>query len=193
MPGPDGVFGRRDVHLVSEGSNPLGLDPDDPAGKDDITAGSNDLHVPKDRPVIIELSSKDVIHNFALPHMRIAQDAIPGQLIPMWFKPIKTGSYEVICGQLCGLGHWSMKGMVTVDEPAEYQAWLKERAELSKSAAAPPPPTDRPPGEPPVGPTPGTIAPPGAPKTANPSGAPDGKPIEPPAAPSPSPNAHEHH
>jgi cytochrome c oxidase subunit II len=190
MPGPDGVFGRRDIHFVSEGSNPLGLDPSDPAGKDDITAGSNDLHVPKDRPIIIELSSKDVIHNFALPHMRIAQDAIPGQLIPMWFKPIKTGSYEVICGQLCGLGHWSMKGMVVVDEPAEYQAWLKERAELSASAAAPPPPTERPPGEPPVGPTPGTIAPPGAPKVANPSGAPDGQA---PAAPSPSPSAHQHH
>jgi cytochrome c oxidase subunit 2 len=193
MPGPDGVFGRRDIHLVTD-SNPLGLDPADPAGKDDITAGSNDLHIPKDRPVIIELSSKDVIHNFALPHMRIAQDAIPGQIIPMWFTPIKTGSYEVICGQLCGLGHWGMRGLVTVDEPTEYQAWLKERAELSKTeSAAAPPPTERPPGEPPVGPTPGTIAPPGAPKTANPSGAPDGKAGEPPAAPSPSPSAHEHH
>ena len=152
MPGPDGVFGRRDVHLVSD-ANALGLDLNDPAAKDDITAGSNDLHVPKDRPVIIELSSKDVIHNFALPHMRIAQDAIPGQIIPMWFKPIKTGSYEVICGQLCGLGHWGMRGTVTVDEPAEYQAWLKERAELSKTEAAPAP-TDRPPGEPPAAPSP---------------------------------------
>ena len=67
--------------------------------------------------------------------MRIAQDAIPGALIPMWFKPIKTGTYEVICGQLCGLGHYSMKGSLVVDTPADYQAWLKERAEL----AAPPP------------------------------------------------------
>ena len=88
----------------------------------------------------------------------------------MWFKPIKTGSYEVVCGQLCGLGHYSMKGMLVVDDPAEYQAWLKERAELSGTQTAPAP-TDRPPGEPPVGPTPGTVAPPGAPKTANPSGA----------------------
>ena len=111
-----------------------------------------------DRPVIIELSSKDVIHNFALPHMRMAQDAIPGQVIPMWFKPIKTGNYEVICGQLCGLGHYSMKGMLVVDNPAEYQAWLKERAELSGSQTAPAP-AERPPGEPPVeaskAPTPG--------------------------------------
>ena len=68
-------------------------------------------------PVIIEVSSKDVIHNFALPHMRIAQDAIPGSLIPMWFKPIKTGTYEIVCGQLCGLGHYSMKGTIVVDTP----------------------------------------------------------------------------
>ena len=187
MPGPDGVFGRRDVALVSN-SNPLGLDDSDPAAQDDITAGG-ELHVLKDRPVIIELSSKDVIHNFALPHMRSAQDAIPGQIIPMWFKPIKTGTFEVVCGQLCGLGHYSMKGSVVVDEPAEYQAWLKERAELSKVAPAPAA-ADRPPGEPPVGPTPGTIAPPGAPKTANPSGEPDAKPGEPPKAPSPAATPH---
>src|SRR5205823_4508011 len=177
MPGPDGVFGRRDVSLVTN-SNPMGIDYSDPASKDDITAGG-ELHVPKDRPVIIELSSKDVIHNFALPHMRIAQDAIPGQIIPMWFKPIKTGTFEIVCGQLCGLGHYSMKGSVVVDEPTEYQTWLKERAELSKNQAVPPP-TERPPGEPPVGPTPGTVAPPGAPKTANPSEEPDAKPGEPP-------------
>lgn len=156
LPGPDGQFGRRDIALVSN-SNPLGLDSKDPAAKDDIVT-LGELHVPVDRPVIIELSSKDVIHNFALPHMRTAQDAIPGQVIPMWFKPIKTGNYEVICGQLCGLGHYSMKGMLVVDNPAEYQAWLKERAELSGSQAAPAP-TERPPGEPPVeapkAPTPG--------------------------------------
>jgi len=182
LPGPDGQFGRRDINLVTT-SNPLGLDSADAAAKDDIFV-LGELHVPKDRPVIIELSSKDVIHNFALPHMRMAQDAIPGQLIPMWFKPIKTGSFEVVCGQLCGLGHYSMKGMLVVDEPAEYQAWLKERVELSGTQAAPPP-TERPPGEPPVGPTPGTVAPPGAPKTANPSGQPDGLASPPPPAPSP--------
>lgn len=135
LPGPDGQFGRRKIELLSN-TNPLGLDSSDPAAKDDIvTVG--ELHVPKDHPVIIELSSKDVIHNFCLPHMRMAQDAIPGQLIPMWFKPIKAGSYEVVCGQLCGLGHYSMKGMLVVDEPAEYQAWLKERVELSGSQTTP--------------------------------------------------------
>jgi cytochrome c oxidase subunit 2 len=185
MPGPDGQFGRRDISLVST-SNAIGLDVNDPAAKDDLVFGG-ELHVPVDRNVIIELSSKDVIHNFALPQMRMAQDAIPGQIIPLWFKPIKTGTYEVVCGQLCGLGHYSMKGSVVVDNPAEYQAWLKERAELGGTQAAPPP-AERPPGEAPVGPTPGTIAPPGAPKTANPSGEPDGKPGEPPKAPAPTPS-----
>ena len=114
-------------------SNPLGLDPNDPAGKDDIVT-TGELHVPVNRPVIIELSSKDVIHNFCLPSMRIAADAIPGSLIPMWFKPIKTGTYEVVCGQLCGLGHYGMKGTLVVDTPQDYQAWLKERAELAGGA-----------------------------------------------------------
>jgi cytochrome c oxidase subunit 2 len=167
LPGPDGQFGRRQLDLVSN-SNPLGLDSNDPASKDDLVV-LGELHVPVNRPVIMELSSKDVIHNFSMPHMRMAQDAIPGQVIPMWFKPIKTGTYEVICGQLCGLGHYSMKGSLVVDSPADYQTWLKETAALA-GTQSPPPPAARPPGEPPVGPTPGTIAPPDAPKTANPSG-----------------------
>lgn len=170
LPGPDGQFGRRDVYLVSN-TNPVGLDPNDPYSKDDIQV-LGELHVPVDRPVIIELSSKDVIHNFALPHMRIAQDAIPGSIIPMWFKPVKTGTYEVVCGQLCGLGHYAMKGSLVVDTPADYQAWLKERVELGGTPAAPAA-TDRPPGEPPPGPTPGTVPPPGAPPAgASPSAAP---------------------
>src|SRR6266436_684783 len=180
LPGPGGQFGRRGVGFVSN-SNPMGLDPNEPAGKDDIVT-LGELHVPVDRPVIVELSSKDVIHNFCLPHMRIAADAIPGSLIPMWFKPIKAGNYEVVCGQLCGLGHYGMKGMVVVDEPADYQTWLKERAELAGTQNAPPS-TQRPAGEPPVGPTPGTVPPPGAPKTENPA-----KPEQKPAQPAPTPS-----
>src|SRR3954470_8435288 len=98
----------------------------------------------------------------------------------MWFKPIKTGTYEVICGQLCGLGHYSMKGSVVVDSPEDFQAWLKERADFTpqKQQQSPPAPTERPPGEPGPGggPTPGTVAPPGAPKTANPSASPVAQP-----------------
>ena len=163
LPGPDGLFGRRDVNFVTN-SNPLGIDPNDPAGKDDIIT-TGELHVPIDRPVIAELSSKDVIHDFFLPDMRIAGDAIPGSLIPIWFTPVKTGTYEVVCAQLCGLGHYGMKGTLVVDTPQDYQAWLKERAELAASAqAAPSSPS------------------PGAPQ-------PQGKPAERAASPSPSPGA----
>ena len=136
LPGPDGQFGRRDVGFVSN-SNPLGLDPNDPAGKDDIVT-TGELHVPVNRPVIAELSSKDVIHDFFLPSMRIAGDAIPGSLIPIWFTPIKTGTDEIICGQLCGLGHYGMKGTLVVDTPQDFQAWLKERTELAGGAQWPP-------------------------------------------------------
>ncbi len=152
LPGPDGVFGRRSVDLISN-SNPIGLDPTDPNGKDDLVV-LGELHVPVDRNVIVDVSSKDVIHNFDLPSMRIAQDAIPGQVVPMWFKPIKTGTYEIVCGQLCGLGHYAMKGTLVVDTPADYQAWLKERAELAGTLPAPAK----------------TGAPPAAQKTANPGG-----------------------
>src|SRR5213080_4626988 len=162
LPGPDGQFGRRDVSFVSN-SNPVGLDPSDPAGKDDIVT-LGELHVPVNRPVIIELSSKDVIHDFFLADMRIAADAIPGSLIPMWFTPIKTGTYEVICGQLCGLGHSGMKGTLVVDTPADYQAWLKERAELAGSQGAPPA---------------------GAPKAENPPAKQENKPAQPGASPGP--------
>jgi cytochrome c oxidase subunit 2 len=79
--------------------------------------------------------------------MRAAQDAIPGQIIPFWFRPIKTGTYEIVCGQLCGLGHYAMKGSLVVDSPEDYQAWLKEQAELAGTPSAPPPLT-RPEGEP---------------------------------------------
>ena len=189
LPGPDGQFGRRDISFESN-SNPLGLDPNDPAGKDDIvTAG--ELHVPVNRPVIAELSSKDVIHDFFLPSMRIGGDAIPGSLIPVWFTPIKTGTYEVICAQLCGLGHYGMKGTLVVDTPQDYEAWLKERAELS-GTQTPPPPAQRPPGEPPVGPTPGTIPPPGAGKpqatTAQPQASPGAQQQSNPPAPGASPS-----
>ena len=148
--------------------------PDNPEGRDDIVV-LGELHVPVNRPVIIEITSKDVIHNFALPHMRAAQDAIPGQIIPMWFTPIKVGTYEVICGQLCGLGHYSMKGTVVVDTPEAYQAWLKERAELGGSQAAPDP-LQRPEGEPPAGELQGSVPPPGAPQATNPGSSPQPAP-----------------
>lgn len=167
LPGPDGVFGRRDIYLESN-SNPLGIDSNDPNSRDDLVV-LGELHVPINRDVIVDVSSKDVIHNFDIPAMRMAQDAIPGQVIPLWFKPIKTGTFEIVCGQLCGLGHYAMKGTVVVDTPADYQAWLKERAQLAGTPTAPPA-LQRPPGEAGPGSTPGSVPPPGAPKNQKPGG-----------------------
>ncbi len=122
-PGADGVYGKRHNELISA-SNPLGIDKTDVSAKDDIvTTGS--MRVPVNRPVIVEVSSKDVIHNFAMPSMRIAHDAIPGSLIPIWFTPIVQGDYEVICGQLCGSGHYSMKALVTVEPQADFDSWIQ--------------------------------------------------------------------
>lgn len=189
MPGPDGQFGKRDVSLVST-TNPLGLDPNNPEGKDDLVF-TGELHVPVNRTIIVETSSKDVIHNFALPNFRAAQDAIPGSIIPMWFTPIKTGTYEIVCGQLCGLGHYGMKGSLVVDTPADYQVWLKERADLAGSATAPPP-TDRPADEPKetAHDVQGSVPPPGAPKTADPNakGPADNANVDTKSSPAPSPN-----
>jgi cytochrome c oxidase subunit II len=125
-PGPDGVFGRTDIKLV-DSTNPVGLDRSDPAGKDDVVT-INQLHLPVNRPVIIHLTSRDVIHSFFLPVMRVKQDAIPGMNIPVWFEPIETGKWEIACAQLCGLSHYRMRGFLTVETPAEYAAWLASEA-----------------------------------------------------------------
>ncbi len=131
-PGPDGIFGRRNVEMIDLVSNPLGLDRSDPAAADDIST-LNELHLPVDKPVILHLSSKDVIHSFGIPEMRVKQDAIPGLVIPIWWKPTKTGDYEIACAQLCGLSHYRMRGFVTIHEQAEYAAWLEEAAEMQEA------------------------------------------------------------
>jgi cytochrome c oxidase subunit 2 len=127
-PGPDGLFGRTDVALVSS-DNPLGLDRRDPAARDDVTT-INQLHVPLNRPVIVFLSSKDVIHSFTLPQMRVKQDATPGLEQPVWFTPTRAGSWEIVCSQLCGLAHYRMRGFYTAETDAQFQQWLTAEAVL---------------------------------------------------------------
>ncbi len=124
-PGPDGIFGRTDVKFVS-GSNPLGLDPDDPHAKDDIQS-LNQLHLEVNRPVVVHITSKDVIHSFKLPVMRAEQDAIPGMEIPIHFTPVMTNDgrvWQIACAQLCGLGHYRMRGELTVQTKAEFDKWM---------------------------------------------------------------------
>ena len=127
--GADGEFGRRDIHLVTP-SNQLGLDRKDPAAADDLVT-TGEMHLPVNKPCIVDVMSKDVIHDFCIPNMRVAQDAIPGAVIPLWFIPVKTGTYEIVCAQLCGNNHSGMKGTLVVDSEADYQKWFKETAKLS--------------------------------------------------------------
>src|SRR4051812_24002694 len=139
-PGPDGKFGRTDIKLVSA-DNPLGLDRRDPNAKDDI-ATINQLNLPTDRPVLVHLSSKDVIHSFGLYEMRVKQDAIPGMTIPVWFIPNRIGEYEIACSQLCGLGHFRMRGFVTIQSAADYKKWYDaQEQELRPAATATTAPT----------------------------------------------------
>jgi cytochrome c oxidase subunit II len=135
-PGPDGRFGRTDIKLVSA-DNPLGLDRTDAAAKDDVTT-INQLNLPVDRPVLVHLSTKDVIHSFGLFEMRVKQDAIPGMQIPVWFIPNRVGQYEIACSQLCGLGHFRMRGFVTIQSAADYQKWFDEQEKELRPAAATP-------------------------------------------------------
>jgi cytochrome c oxidase subunit 2 len=124
-PGPDGKFGRTDIKLVSA-DNPLGLDRTDPNAKDDVTT-INQLNLPIDRPVLVQLSTKDVIHSFGLYEMRVKQDAVPGMQIPVWFIPNRAGEYEITCSQLCGLGHFRMRGFVTVQSQADFTKWFDDQ------------------------------------------------------------------
>lgn len=122
--GPDGVMGKRDPKLMNS-SNNLGLDHSDPASKDDIVS-LNQLYVPDNKPTIVYMTSKDVIHNFFVPEFRVKQDVVPGMRIPLWFQPTKQGTFELVCSQLCGLGHYRMKGLVTVLSAEQFDAKLKE-------------------------------------------------------------------
>jgi cytochrome c oxidase subunit II len=124
-PGPDHRFGRTDIKLISA-DNPLGLDRSDAAAKDDITT-INQLNLPINRPVLVHLSSKDVIHSFGLIEMRVKQDAVPGMQMPVWFIPSRAGEYEISCSQLCGLGHFRMRGFVTVQSQADYDKWFSDQ------------------------------------------------------------------
>ncbi len=124
-PGADGKFSKTDAALVSQ-SNPLGLVGGDPDGADDIVT-LNQLHFPVGKKVLLNLSSKDVIHSFWLPTMRVKQDAIPGMTVPLWFEAKDTGQFEIACAQLCGLGHYRMKGYFSIDTPDEFAKWLDEQ------------------------------------------------------------------
>lgn len=130
-PGPDRTFGRTRQELISA-SNPLGIDRDDPASADDVGI-QNVLMLPVNRTAGIQLTSRDVIHSFTLNEMRVKQDVTPGMTARVWFTPIATGDWEIACSQLCGLGHYRMRGEYHVVDEAAWNRWLSgQRADASR-------------------------------------------------------------
>lgn len=126
-PGPDGVFGRVDAQKYSKAyeGNGLGIDPNDPAGRDDMVSSS--LVLPVGREVELDLHGQDVIHSLFIPAMRFKQDAVPGMTIRTRLRPTKVGNYEIACAELCGMGHYRMRGLLRVVTQEQFAAWLKEQ------------------------------------------------------------------
>lgn len=123
-PGRDGKFGRTHPRLISL-ENPLGMDKGDPAARDDLVL-LNEVYLPVNRPARVRLRSKDTLHSFFLPHQRVKQDAVPGMTIDIWFVPTVVGTYEIACAELCGFGHFQMRGLLRVVSPEEFEKWRKE-------------------------------------------------------------------
>jgi len=142
-PGPDGIFGSSKPELVDEVNNPIGLDRSSPGADDDFYT-INQMHIPVNKKIRIDLTTKDVIHSFKLPELRVGQDAVPGMSIPVHFianttseeflkkmvgTPREGKGLEIACAQLCGLGHYRMRGYLTIDTEDDYNLWLELQAQ----------------------------------------------------------------
>ena len=123
FPGEDGVLGQVDIGKMSV-NNPFGMKPDDPAGLDDVLIANGELHLAVDTPYKFVLRSKDVLHNFTVPQFRVKMDLIPGMTPYVWLKPTRTGRFDILCEELCGIGHFAMRGAVVVDEQAAFDDWM---------------------------------------------------------------------
>ncbi|MGF1872661.1 cytochrome c oxidase subunit II [Photobacterium indicum] len=123
FPGEDEQLGKSSIQWVSS-KNPLGIDPNDPASQDDKVILSPELHLPLFSPYKVLLRSKDVLHDFNVPQFRAKMDLVPGTVSYIWFTPTKRGSYEILCAELCGVGHFNMRGRVIVEDDAQFGSWL---------------------------------------------------------------------
>ena len=140
LPGASGKLGGSDARFVSA-LNPLGLDPADPAGQDNIVILGNEVHLPLGRPIKVLLRSHDVLHDFFVPPFRARMNIVPGQVSTFWFTPTQPGRYESLCAQLCGVGHPNMRGFVVVEDEATFRAWLKQQPTFATTLAAAAPST----------------------------------------------------
>jgi cytochrome c oxidase subunit 2 len=139
LPGKDGRLGTTDVRNISS-DNPMGLNRNDPHGQDDLVIDSGDLHLPVGKPIKVLLRSIDVLHDFYVPEFRAKMDMVPGMVTYFWINPIRTGTFDVLCAELCGAAHYQMRAKVIVEEEREYHAWLDQQktfAELSGRSVVP--------------------------------------------------------
>lgn len=128
--GADGVLGRKAPEFVTR-ENVFGMDPTDEKGFDDIL--TNQLHAPVNRNVVVSLNSIDVLHSFFVPQFRVKQDAVPGNWIELWFNVFKTGKYEIACAELCGSGHYAMRGEVIIESQASFDTWFDAKVTEAKA------------------------------------------------------------
>lgn len=137
-PGADGQLGYAETMLVTE-SNPFGINIEDPRGQDDVVVRGPDMHLPVGQPVKALLRSNDVLHNYTVPQFRVKMDLVPGMISYLWFDPNKVGTYDILCEELCGIGHFVMRGSIVIEEQADYDAWLAAQPTFAEtqSMAAP--------------------------------------------------------
>src|SRR5258706_3396884 len=134
FPGKDGVLGTVDARYVSD-SNPFGMNPDDPNGRDDVLISSPELHLPIGKPVKALLRSVDVLHDYTVPQFRVKMDLVPGLVTYVWFIPTRTGTFDLLCEELCGIAHFTMRGKVVVEEEGAFQEWLSTYPTYAQSQA----------------------------------------------------------
>jgi cytochrome c oxidase subunit 2 len=133
-PGEDEILGAIDPKLISP-DNPFGVDPRDEHGQDDVLVANPQMHVPLDKPVKTILRSKDVLHDFAVPQFRVKMDLVPGTVTYLWFAATRLGTFEILCEELCGIGHHTMRGEVVVDTPEDFEKWLADQPTFAELAA----------------------------------------------------------
>jgi len=137
FPGEDGVLGTVDARFVSD-TNPFGINPDDPHGRDDVLIATQELHIPVGKPIKMELRSIDVLHDFTVPQMRSKMNMAPGLVTYLWYTPIHTGKFDAFCEQLCGIAHYAMRATVVVDDEASFQKWKAGFPTFAQTQAEPP-------------------------------------------------------
>jgi cytochrome c oxidase subunit 2 len=126
FPGRDGVLGTANPRQITA-DNPFGLNRDDPFGRDDILVEGNEVHLPLGRPIKVVLRSKDVLHDYFVPQIRARMDMVPGMVTYFWFTPTRAGTYEILCAELCGIGHYAMRGSMVVEQEPAFRAWLSQQ------------------------------------------------------------------